>query len=374
MGGGSVSSVASGAVARIGGIGGGITDPTHLTLIVDNDVTMTGGSIANAGAVIGSGFLGGGPTEISMSVGNNVTLNPGTVTDSGSNIGSPSVAVAGGDISVVAGGNIALNSAGPGLGSFIRTTGGVTLQANAITEDANAVIQAGQLSTTSNAGTSLVGPNQVAGFNATNSTSGNVALNNTSPLLTVTGINQTASGALTLNQTGNLAFTGNVNSGAQSLNATGDVTVAAGTSSLTLSAAGPQSITSGGTLNVQGGAADSVSAVITGTGPTNVTVGGNLSLLGGSGQDAHALLFSSGDINLTVGGVLTLNQGTGQNAWARIQTETRDSMINIFFPNLSSGGFFVNDIEGALRRGQTGLLSGNGVAVPDHTLIINYGE
>ena len=125
---------------------------------------------------------------------------------------------------------------------------------------------------------------------------------------------------------------------------------------------------------VQGGASANGSAAITAHGPTIVTVGNDLRFAGGSGQDSHALLFSNGDINLSVGGALRLNTGSGDHAWARVQTATRDSTISIDFPNLASGGYFVNDIEGAIRRGLTGILSGEGAAVLDHTLDVTYGQ
>jgi hypothetical protein len=105
----------------------------------------------------------------------------------------------------------------------------VTLGAGgSISEGPNGLIEAGTLSTTSGAGTSLTGPNQVTSFNAVNTTIGDVAFNNTSPLLTVTGVSQVPFGALAISQTGDLAIVGNVASGPQTINATSGLFVQSG--------------------------------------------------------------------------------------------------------------------------------------------------
>lgn len=378
-GGGSTAIGAVGGGARIGGLGGATPTPTNLVLSVDGDLTMTGGSVADAGAAIGSGLVGGQRTDIAIGAGGNVTLSPGSVAGADSRIGSPGSNVAGGNISVNAGGHIALNSAGPGLGTGIFTLDTVTLSTltpgKTITEGADSIIRADSLGVGANGDISLVGANQIAIFSGGTGLGGDLSFNNASPALTVPGINLAGGGALTLNQAGNLFLTGSVTSGAQTINASGDLTVAPFSGpGMSVFAAGPQTINAGGTLTVQGGSGVDASAVVTASGPTNVTVGNDLILAGGSGQNAQALLFSNSDINLTIGGALRLNAGSGDNAWARVQTATHDSMINISFPNLSSGGYFVNDIEGALRRGLTGILSGSGVAVPDQTLDITYGQ
>jgi filamentous hemagglutinin family protein len=368
------------SAVRIGGLGGATPGPTNLALTVDGDLTMTAGNVANANSAIGSSQIGGLRSDITMNVGGDVTLNPGSVAGAESRIGSPSGNVAGGNIFVNAGGNIALNSAGPGLGTGIFTLDTVSLGAltpgMTITQGADSIIRADSLGVGANGDISLVGANQVGTiFSGGTGLGGSLAFNNTSPALTVPSISLAGGGALTLNQAGNLSISGNVSSGAQTITATGDITVApSGGPGMSVSASGAQTLSAGGTLTVQGGSAVDGRAVVTGSGPTNVTVGNELNLAGGSGQNAQALLFSNSDINLTVGGALRLNAGSGDNAWARVQTATHDSMINIYFPNLSSGGYFVNDIEGALRRGLTGILSGMGVAVPDQTLDITYGQ
>jgi len=101
---------------------------------------------------------------------------------------------------------------------------------------------------------------------------------------------------------------------------------------------------------------------------------GRLNVTGGSGHLSPAWLLSGSDINLTVGEAVRLQSGSGFLSWAKVQTETRDGVIRMTFPTLSEGGYFVDGIEGALRRGLTGFLSGNGVAVRGKTLFVTYGE
>jgi len=353
--------------SRIGG-GPFVHSDTRLILHVGGDLTLNGG-------VLGAAPFGS-LNNIFADAGGDITLNPGP--GSPARIGSPSAT---GAISLAASGNIALNSAGPGLGSGIFTLGGVGLHVltpgKEITQGVDSVIRAGSLGFGANGNVSLIGANQVASLSGSIGVGGGLTFNNTSPVLTLQGLSLDGGGALTINQAGNLLVASYVSSGAQTINASGDLTVAPppfSSPGIAVNASGAQTLSAGGTLTVQGGSGLDASAVVTASGPTNVTVGNDLVLTGSSGQNAQALLFSNGNINLTIGGTLRMNAGSGDNAWARVQTATRESMINILFPNLSSGGYFVNDIEGALRRGFTGLLSGEGAASPGQTLEITYGQ
>src|SRR4029079_19733850 len=168
-GGGSIAGTLRGGGARSGGLGGSAPAPTNLTLTVDGGVTMTGGSVADAGTAIGNNNFGGQATTITMSAGGNITLNPGTVANAGSRIGSPSSGMAGGDISITAGGTLALNSNGPGLGTAIRTLGNLTITAGSMTQGPDSQIIAGG-ATTLNGGTILL-------TSANNDFTGPVSLN-----------------------------------------------------------------------------------------------------------------------------------------------------------------------------------------------------
>jgi filamentous hemagglutinin family protein len=259
------------------------------------------------------------------------------------NIGDVTVSgpwTAGGTSSITVGSDILLNAA--------MVSPEVVLVANdgAIIEAPTGSIAADTLTTVSSGETRLAGTNDVDTFNSTSS--GGLTFNNTSGTLTLGHID-TNGGAFSLTQTGDL-------------NVTREFVFDA-----------PVNIAVGGTLAVLGGADPGAVAQITGHAPINISVGEDLRIAGGSGDGAFARILGYSDINLTVGGFLTLNAGSGEGAWARIQTVSRDLVIRLHFPNLMSGGFFVNGIEGLLRDGHTGFLSENGVAAPDHQLITTYG-
>jgi len=447
-GGGTSPTATSDAGARIGGLGA-IT-PTNLVLHVDGDVTLNGGSAS--GATIGANLFGGQRTDITMTVGGDVTLNAGAA---GARIGSPAVNVAGGNISITStGGNIVLNNTEPGLGASIRTLDNVTLSAigidKGIIEGADSVIQANQLTTTSNAGTSLMGRNEVAGFNATNAAAGNIAFNNSGNLALMAS-NTAPGGKITVNNlSGDLSTSGLVAaSGSGSADValatggavniahpvtatgTGDVTLAGGAitvddtsvvagGSVTVNATSldVKGVSSGaliqvgdgfntnlsGDLRVRsasvGGGFGGWAAILASHGPVNISAGsvaleggknlagfaaitggpivatttGDFSIAGGSGLGSFGMLLSNRNIDLTVGGRLRLNSGTGFGSFARIQTLYPGSTISLHFPELESGGYFVNGVEGRISQGLTGFFTGAWPATLGKTLITTYGE
>ncbi len=232
-GGGAAASAdgTTGGGARIGGLGGSGATATDLILAVGGNVTLTGGSVS--GAAIGSNLVGGQTTDIIMDVAGDVTLNPGTTAAAGSRVGSPSIGVAGGDITILAGGTIALNSTGAGLGTSIRTTGSVVLDANNVTQGTESVLEAGGVASLSTvAGTTLAGTSNIGTLVLA---SGNLTLSGTltaNALLIPDGI--------TLNGAGTVI--GDVsNSG----------TIAPGTSTGILTISGNYTQTSTGALNVE---------------------------------------------------------------------------------------------------------------------------
>ncbi len=128
-GGGSATSLdgTTGGGTRIGESGG--ATGSAVTLVVDNNITLTGGSVG--GAAIGNSIQGGTTTSINITAGGNVTLNPGTAATAGVRFGSPVVNTAAGDIVVVAGGAITLNGTVAGETS-VRTLGKVRLEGNTL--------------------------------------------------------------------------------------------------------------------------------------------------------------------------------------------------------------------------------------------------
>jgi len=396
--GNAAAGVSNAGGARIGSVGGSDPQATNLTLTVNGNVTMTGS--ATSSATLGSssrGVADPAASNVTLAATGDVTLNPGTVGTA--RIGPDESA--GGNISVAAGGTLSMNSAG-GIGTAIRTADGVTLTAGAINQGADSEIAAGSLATRTANGANLVGMNRVAAFNATNTSSGDVVLNNAAPLLTVTGVSA-APGDFTMHQDGDLAITGNVLSGAQSIHATGDMVVGSDSGSVALFAAGGCSNASNGSPNaspramgvglldrqagqgpidisarslvLKGGSDADSFALITG-GPVNiVTTGGlgagDVSLIGGSGAGAYSWLLGSQGVNLDVGGTLRLDAGTDPLSFARIQTVRPTESISVHFQNLSSVGYFVNG-EPVTRDGASGFFSGPAPAKPGNRLVTTY--
>jgi filamentous hemagglutinin len=430
-------------------LGGPNNVATNLVLSAGGDVVLTGGSAATTGANIGSS--GGAPlqpTDIAINVGGNVILTGGTGAGAriGSSINSPA---AGGDISISAGESIQLN--GATQTARIRTLGNVTLQAGTtISEGPNGLIEAGTLTTTSNAGTSLTGANQVASFNAANTAAGDIALVNSGNLV-VMGTNAAPGGKIAVNNlTGDLSTSGSI---AASGGGAADVALAAGGAvniahPVTASGTGnvslvggaitvdDTSVSAGGSVSVNGASLDvkgvssgalieagngfdaslsgdlrvrgastggglgGWSAILADSGPVTISAGnvaleggsklgsfstivgesvainttGDLSVAGGTGLAAFGLLSSYRDINLTVGGTMRLDSGSGFGSFARVQTLYPGSTINMHFPNLASGGYFVNDVEGRISQGLTGFFNGIRPARLDRSLIVTYGE
>ena len=351
-------------------IGGGASFPTNLNLKVGGNVTLNGGSVS--GSAIGAGGAAAAqPTHVVMNVGGDVTLNPGMVI--GSRIGTMPTNLAGGDIEVNAGGTIALNSAGPGNAGAIRTADRVTLRARQISEGPDAAVQANTLRVESKDGASLAGANTANSFSASNSSSGDVAFNNTAPLLTVTGIDQVSGGALALQQSGNLLVNGDVTSGPQAIAATGDTTITPGAgSNVTVEAHGAQTFSVGGSFSLLGGTALGGYAQTLASGPVSITTGGDLAVRGGDGLLAYALLYGGDGIHLTVGNELHVDGGRGLLAFARVQTDLFDR-IWLAFPNRGSGGYFVDGREGAVTRGLDGFYTSLLPARPGRSLIVKYG-
>ena len=81
----------------------------------------------------------------------------------------------------------------------------------AVTQNAANKIEAATLEVQSSSGISLLGNNQVSSFSATNSTSGNIGLNNTSSIpLEITGISQSGDGDVTITTDNDIVVSGEI--------------------------------------------------------------------------------------------------------------------------------------------------------------------
>jgi len=114
--------------------------------------------------------------------------------------------------------------------------------------------------------------------------------------------------------------------------------------------------------------------VVRGANGVEMTVGNELNVIGGGGFLSPALPTSGRNIDLTIGQALRLQGGSGYLSLARVQTESRDGVISITFPNLTQGGYFVNGVEGDNHQGQTGFFSDFKPAKVGSTLLLEYGN
>ena len=77
---------------------------------------------------------------------------------------------------------------------------------------------------------------------------------------------------------------------------------------------------------------------------------------------------------MRVGGVIRLAAGSGAGSAATIESASPTS-IYVFFPNLASGGYFVNGVEGVVYDAATGtgFIAGVSPAILASNLLITYG-
>ena len=185
----------------------------------------------------------------------------------------------------------------------MTTTGNVTLNAAAgtISEVGGGAISAALLTTISVGGQTLNGANTLGSFNATNATSGNVALTNAAGTLTVTGISQAGTGTTTVNNTGAVTTSGTISTtgtGLISLIASGAETLGANVTAT----AGPANIT----LNA-GGLINQTAGVIGGALLTTSSVGGTTLNGANTVSSFNATNTTSGNVALTnAAGTLTV--------------------------------------------------------------------
>ncbi|MBV5340433.1 MAG: filamentous hemagglutinin N-terminal domain-containing protein [Deltaproteobacteria bacterium] len=226
---------------------------------VESDATHRDLTVGTAGGITFAGAVGATPL-------NSLTINPGGTTN-----------IAGGSVTTI-------GAAGQTYNNAVLLGGDTLLDAGpgAIAEGSSgSLTAAGLLTTRSGSGQNLVGngTNSVAFLNAANTTSGDINLTNSSPLLTITGINQ-AGGGLAITNSGAITSSGPLAvSGATSINAAGQ----------------PVTLTDsendfGGTVSLAGATTlltdkNDLAVALNTTGPTTLAAGGGL-ILAGTGTDA----------------------------------------------------------------------------------------
>ncbi|MBY0268376.1 MAG: filamentous hemagglutinin N-terminal domain-containing protein [Burkholderiales bacterium] len=154
----------------------------------------------------------------------------------------------------------------------------------------------------------------------------------------------------------------------------GLVDIAAGTG-ITVSAAtqatsitgGSVTLTSGGNVNVLGGSGAGHYALVSGSGNTTIDASGDVVVTAGNGAGTYAKVFGANGVSMTVGGGLHLNDGAGTGSTAFVESGSPTS-IYLDFPNLASGGYFINGIENAT----SGFVAGGAPAVLNTNLLVTY--
>jgi len=240
----------------------------------------------------------------------------------------------------------------------------------AITEAASGAIVTPVLTTSSGGATVLGGANQIGRFTA--SAGGDVLLTNASPVLSLGAM--VVPGTLTVNQTGALSLKNSIFSLSQSYAATGDITVgdAAATAPTALLALGSMDLASGGSVVLRGSDTTPLGAAVVAGGTVNVSSARDLRLIAGDAALSPALILGGNRVDLRVGGALRL-EGDHHGSSATVETVTTSGRINVYFPNASSGGYFVDGFQ-RLKHGQDGFFVGNKPAKEGKTLFLNYGQ
>ena len=127
-------------------------------------------------------------------------------------------------------------------------------------------------------------------------------------------------------------------------------------------------------LKIQGGSASGANSRITSNGLLTVTTGGDLVLTGGAGANAWAKLSGNPDVLLAgIGGAVQLNAGAGVGSSAVIEAI---SPLTIYLDllNGTSGGYFINGIEGIVYDPVTGtgFIAGGSPAVLGSNFMVTY--
>ena len=193
--------------------------------------------------------------------------------------------------------------------------------------------------------------------------------------LVVNGTANAAGGSLTLDASGDLQVLGSVSGGTIKLKGAnvliGD---SVASSAASVNASSLLDILTAGALKIKGGSGSGASALASSSGTLTVSASGDVLLSGGAGANAWAKLSGNPDAVLSkVGGVIRMDAGTGSGAYAAIESVSPNT-INITFPNLASGGYFVNGVEGTVYSAGTGFIAGGSAAVLGSSLKITYGS
>ncbi|HVB66099.1 MAG TPA: hypothetical protein VND01_00220, partial [Candidatus Acidoferrales bacterium] len=350
---------AGGAIGAGGGNNPIDVAVTNLTINTNNGnafITSTGGFNLGVGATASS--VGSGQLDLNVTTAGTITqttaitanfltatlvgagsaLNLNGAVNNITNLGTAGTGI------TVAGGFALTDGNNPlTIINTVSTAGGtaISITAGSITESGAGLINTtGMLTTSTLTGQTLNSANTVGAFNATNTTSGNIAITNIANPLTIAGAANSGGGSVTVNNTGALSITGAIiasGGGAVNLTATGasgsiiesggGLVNTTGTTTLTASAGNDitlggandfstVSVVSGGnvalndvnTIQFSGASVISGTLGVTAVGITEA-VGGSLAVSGSSTLNAGAGVITLGNANDFTGAVTLSNSG-----------------------------------------------------------------
>ncbi|MDO8953770.1 MAG: hypothetical protein Q7V63_02875 [Gammaproteobacteria bacterium] len=218
------------------------------------------------------------------------------------------------------------------VGAVNTVAGAVNLTSTSTIGESTGTIAGGTLTTSSVGGTTLNNANTVTGFNATNSgTTTGISLTNAAATLTITGISQTATGAVTVTNTGNIATSGAIGSaGNVNIYATGgandDVTIS---SAINLTGAATASALD---IRANRSIIFNASADVTATNANAITLNSDRDATNGG-----AISLGSGTVITSNGGDITLGGGATPASVAAIGTVANVSGVSLNNAQLLSG-------------------------------------
>ncbi|MBX3649974.1 MAG: filamentous hemagglutinin N-terminal domain-containing protein [Burkholderiales bacterium] len=150
------------------------------------------------------------------------------------------------------------------------------------------------------------------------------------------------------------------------------IALASTTQSTSVSSDGEVTLTSGGNVSLTGGSGGSQYARISGDMVT-IDASGSVNLTGGAGAGSSAEIFASSEVFINVGGSVNLVTGAGTGATAVVET-VASTTVYLDFPNLASGGYFVNGVEGAITDASgSGFYAGGSPGILGSSMIVTYG-
>ncbi|MDP1537336.1 MAG: filamentous hemagglutinin N-terminal domain-containing protein [Burkholderiales bacterium] len=375
-----INSGASGNLTLESGVG------TDVVFGGAGGVNTSGGSIA---ITSGRDIVYAGSSQIN-SLSGNILLNAGNDVI----FNSQGINSSGGDVQITAGRDYIHNS----TSNHNNASGGISIQTGQ-----DLVFNSGYINTSGGAVQLTAGRDFTYGATSKiNTLSGNVGIQAAGDARFTSGGVNTSSGAILAQAGGGVSLSGGAqlvsSSGGIGLEALGaagvlvegatvsadlvsligeNVTVGGSSAALPseVYASSALSIASTGHLKILGGSSAGASALVSSSGTVTAMIGGDVILAGGSGADAWAKLSGNPDVLLpAIGGTVHLDAGSGAGSYAVIEA-VAPTTIYVDFAGVTSGGYFVNGVEGAVFDPvtSTGFVADGSPAVLGTNLLISYG-